>query len=193
MEYVDTASGTLSSSQRSRVRQSTAQKSARTQPHEPFPCRSASAVVGSSSPTGTRFFATRLVGMLSEPGCPEKSGLKSIHRTIRQRFSSVSVTPAEGRRTDRTGAPNAGRSGAKVLTLMGFRHTNSTEEDPGGWNGTGRKGPLPPRSASPRRAPRPVLCGLVERVRGADVDVSKRVRQRRELLPPVLREEAGHC
>ena len=131
LEYVDTASGTLSSSQRSRVRQSTAQKSARTQPHEPFPCRSASAVVGSSSPTGTRFFATRLVGMLSEPGCPEKSGLKSIHRTIRQRFSSVSVTPAEGRRTDRTGAPNAGKSCAKAQTLRGFPHTNSTEEDPG--------------------------------------------------------------
>ena len=37
-----------------------------------------------------------------------------------------------------------------------------------------------------------MLRGLVERVRGADVDVTERVRQRRELLPPVLREEAGY-
>lgn len=37
-----------------------------------------------------------------------------------------------------------------------------------------------------------MLRGLVERVRSPGVDVSKRVRQRRELLPPVLREEAGY-
>ena len=95
-------------------------------------------------PNGHKIFCDKAVGMLSEPGCPEKSGLKSIHRTIRQRFSSVSVTPAEGRRTDRTGAPNAGRSGAKAQTLRGFPHTNFTEEDPGAWNGTGRDGPPAP-------------------------------------------------
>lgn len=92
-----------------------------------------------------------------------------------------------------TDALNVGKSCVKAQTLRGFPHTNFTEEDPGRWNGTGRAGLVPPWSALPRRAPRPVLCGLVERVRGADVDVTERVRQRRELLPPVLREEAGHC
>lgn len=57
-----------------------------------------------------------------------------------------------------TDARRAGRSCVKVPTLRGFPHTNSTEEDPGVWNGTGRAGPLPSRAASPRRAARPVLC-----------------------------------
>ena len=51
--------------------------------------------------------------------------------------------------TDLMDALNAGKSCVKDPTLRGFPHTNFTEEDPGGWNGTGRAWPLPSRSASP--------------------------------------------
>lgn len=37
-----------------------------------------------------------------------------------------------------------------------------------------------------------MLRGLVERVRSPGVVYEKRLRQRCELLPPVLREEAGY-
>lgn len=56
---------------------------------------------------------------------------------------------AAGGGSPTTDALNAGKSCVKDPTLRGFPHTNFTEEDPGGWNGTGRARPLPSRSASP--------------------------------------------
>lgn len=130
-----------------------------------------------------------------EPGSVSRKKKARTRQTPARASTCALGLPARaaGGGSPTTGARPAGKSCVKVPTLRGFRHTNFTEEDPGGWNGTGRRGPLPPRSASPRRTARPVLCGLVERVRSPGVVHEKRLRQRCAVLPELLREEAGHC
>lgn len=81
-------------------------------------------------------FCSRICASAAQSGLSREAYLAKKART-RQTLARASTCALElrerpaGGGSQITDARRAGRSCVKVPTLMGFRHTNSTEEDPG--------------------------------------------------------------